>query len=237
MRRCRCAVARYGAVKWRANIVQDPPRFMRIADIRQEYMRAGLVEKDAAADPFKQFDCWFHDALQAELPLPNAMTLATATATGRPSARAVLLKGVDAGGFVFYTNYASRKARELAANPHAALVFVWHELERQVRIEGAIEKVSAEESDAYFDSRPLGSRLGAWASPQSMVLPSRLALAAKVAAIVLRYGKHPPRPPHWGGYRVLPEAIEFWQGRKNRLHDRLLYTKQAGGWKIERLAP
>ena len=210
---------------------------MRIADIRQEYMRAGFVEKDAAVDPFKQFDRWFHDALQAELPLPNAMTLATATATGRPSARAVLLKGVDAGGFVFYTNYASRKGRELAANPHAALVFVWHELERQVRIEGAIEKVSAEESDAYFDSRPLGSRLGAWASPQSMVLPSRLALAAKVAAIVLRYGKHPPRPPHWGGYRVLPEAIEFWQGRKNRLHDRLLYTKQAGGWKIERLAP
>jgi pyridoxamine 5'-phosphate oxidase len=210
---------------------------MRIADIRQQYMRAGLVEKDAAADPFTQFDRWFHDALQAELPLPNAMTLATASAAGRPSARAVLLKGVDASGFVFYTNYASRKARELAANPHAALVFVWTQLERQVRIEGAIEKVSAEESDAYFDSRPLGSRLGAWASPQSMVLPGRLALATKVAAIVLRYGKHPPRPPHWGGYRVLPEAIEFWQGRRSRLHDRLLYTKQAGGWKIERLAP
>lgn len=210
---------------------------MRIADIRQEYMRAGLVEKDAAADPFKQFDRWFHDALQAELPLPNAMTLATATPAGRPSARVVLLKGVDAGGFVFYTNYASRKARELAANPHAALVFAWAELERQVRIEGAIEKVSAEESDVYFDSRPLGSRLGAWASPQSMVLPDRLTLATKVAAIVLRYGKHPPRPRHWGGYRVLPKAIEFWQGRRNRLHDRLLYTKQAGGWKIERLAP
>jgi pyridoxamine 5'-phosphate oxidase len=210
---------------------------MRIADIRQEYMRAGLVEKNAAADPFKQFDHWFHDTLQAELPLPNAMTLATATAAGRPSARAVLLKGVDARGFVFYTNYASRKARELAANPYAALVFVWTELERQVRIEGAIEKVSAEESDAYFASRPLGSRLGAWASPQSMVLPDNLTLAVKVAAIVLRYGTHPPRPPHWGGYRVLPEAIEFWQGRKNRLHDRLLYTKQAGGWKIERLAP
>jgi pyridoxamine 5'-phosphate oxidase len=210
---------------------------MRIADIRQEYMRAGLVEKDAAADPFEQFDRWFHDALQAELPLPNAMTLATASATGRPSARVVLLKGVDAGGFVFYTNYASRKARELAANPFAALAFQWAELERQVRIEGAIEKVASEESDAYFESRPLGSRLGAWASPQSMVLPDRLTLATKVAAIVLRYGKNPPRPPHWGGYRVLPEAIEFWQGRKNRLHDRLLYTKQAGGWKIERLAP
>lgn len=218
-------------------ICQDPLRFMRIADIRQEYMRAGLVEKDAAADPFRQFDRWFHDALQAEVPLPNAMTLATATAAGRPSARAVLLKGVDEGGFIFYTNYASRKARELAANPYAALVFTWAELERQVRIEGAIEKVSAEESDAYFDSRPLGSRLGAWASPQSMPLPNRLTLATKVAAIVLRYGKHPPRPPHWGGYRVLPDAIEFWQGRRNRLHDRLLYTKQAGGWKIERLAP
>jgi pyridoxamine 5'-phosphate oxidase len=237
MDECRRGVARHGRVKWRTSIAQDPLRFMRIADIRQEYMRAGLVEKDAAADPFKQFDRWFHDALQAELPLPNAMTLATATAAGRPSARAVLLKGVDAGGFVFYTNYASRKARELAANPYAALVFVWAELERQVRIEGAIEKVSAEESDAYFESRPLGSRLGAWASPQSMVLPDRLTLATKVAAIVLRYGKHPPRPLHWGGYRVLPEAIEFWQGRRNRLHDRLLYTKQAGGWKIERLAP
>ena len=210
---------------------------MRIADIRQEYMRAGLNEKDADADPFKQFDRWFHDALHAELTLPNAMTLATATATGRPSARAVLLKGVDAGGFVFYTNYQSRKARELAENSYASLVFLWAELERQVRIEGAIEKVSAEESDAYFDSRPLGSRLGAWASPQSMVLPDRLTLATKVAAIVLRYGKHPPRPPHWGGYRLLPEAIEFWQGRKNRLHDRLIYTKRARDWKIERLAP
>ena len=210
---------------------------MRIADIRQEYMRAGLVEKDAAADPFKQFDRWFQDAVQAELPLPEAMTLATATDTGRPSARVVLLKGVDARGFVFYTNYASRKGRELAANPHAALVFAWTELERQVRIEGTIKKVSAEESDLYFASRPLGSRLGAWASPQSMVLPDRLTLAKTVAAIVLRYGKHPPRPPHWGGYRVLPEAIEFWQGRKNRLHDRLLYTKQTGDWTIERLAP
>ena len=210
---------------------------MRIADIRQEYMRAGLVEKDAAADPFKQFDRWFQDAVQAELPLREAMTLATATDTGRPSARVVLLKGVDARGFVFYTNYASRKGRELAANPHAALVFAWTELERQVRIEGTIKKVSAEESDLYFASRPLGSRLGALASPQSMVLPDRLTLAKTVAAIVLRYGKHPPRPPHWGGYRVLPEAIEFWQGRKNRLHDRLLYTKQTSDWTIERLAP
>ena len=210
---------------------------MRIADLRQEYMRAGLAEKDAAADPFKQFDRWFHDAVRAELSLPNAMTLATATAAGRPSARAVLLKNVDAAGFVFYTNYLSRKGRELAENPYASLMFLWAQLERQVRIEGAIEKVSDQESDAYYESRPLGSRLGAWASPQSMVLPNRLALATKVGAIVLRYGKNPPRPPHWGGYRVLPETIEFWQGRRNRLHDRLQYTKHAGGWKIERLAP
>jgi pyridoxamine 5'-phosphate oxidase len=165
------------------------------------------------------------------------MTLATATPEGRPSARVVLLKGVDERGFVFYTNYTSRKGHELAANPHAALVFAWAQLERQVRIEGPIEKVSAEESDAYYETRPLGSRLGAWASPQSMVLPSRLTLATKVGAIVLRYGKNPPRPLHWGGYRVLPEAIEFWQGRRNRLHDRLLYTRHAEGWKIERLAP
>jgi len=200
-------------------------------------MRAGLLERDAASDPLKQFDRWFHDALHADLPLPNAMTLATATPEGRPSARVVLLKGVDERGFVFYTNYTSRKGHELAANPHAALVFAWAALERQVRIEGPIEKVSAEESDAYYETRPLGSRLGAWASPQSMVLPNRLTLATKVGAIVLRYGKNPPRPLHWGGYRVIPEAIEFWQGRRNRLHDRLLYTRHAEGWKIERLAP
>jgi pyridoxamine 5'-phosphate oxidase len=210
---------------------------MRIADIRQEYMRAGLAEKDADADPFKQFERWFDDAVRAELPLPNAMTLATATAAGRPSARAVLLKGVDAEGFVFYTNYESRKARELAENPCASLMFLWAVLERQVRIEGTIEKVSAQESDAYFHTRPLGSRLGAWASPQSRALPDRLTLAKKIGAVVLRYGRHPPRPPHWGGYRLLPEAIEFWQGRKSRLHDRLLYTKHDGAWKIQRLAP
>ena len=210
---------------------------MSISDIRQEYASAELVEADAAANPFQQFARWFDDALRADLPLPNAMTLATATSAGRPSARVVLLKGVDADGFVFYTNYESRKARELAVNPYASLVFLWTPMERQVRIEGAVEKVSAEESDEYFDSRPLGSRLGAWASPQSMPLPSRLTLATKVAAIMLRYGTAPPRPPHWGGYRVRPDAIEFWQGRPDRLHDRLVYTKQAGGWKIERLAP
>jgi pyridoxamine 5'-phosphate oxidase len=210
---------------------------MSIADLRQEYGNAELVEDDAAHDPFQQFARWFDDVLRAELPLPNAMTLATADAAGRPSARVVLLKGVDAGGFVFYTNYESRKARELAVNPYASLVFLWTPMERQVRIEGVVEKVSDAESDEYFDSRPLGSRLGAWASPQSQPLPSRLALAAKVAAIMLRYGTAPPRPAHWGGYRVRPDAIEFWQGRPDRLHDRLLYVKQDTGWKIERLAP
>jgi pyridoxamine 5'-phosphate oxidase len=210
---------------------------MSIADLRQEYGTTELIEGDAAADPFKQFARWFDDALRAELHLPNAMTLATANSAGRPSARVVLLKGVDADGFVFYTNYESRKARELAVNPYASLVFLWTPMERQVRIEGVVEKVSAEESDEYFDSRPLGSRLGAWASPQSMPLPSRLTLASKVAAIMLRYGTAPPRPPHWGGYRVRPDAIEFWQGRPDRLHDRLRYVKQDTSWKIERLAP
>jgi pyridoxamine 5'-phosphate oxidase len=210
---------------------------MRIADIRQEYMRAGLAEEDAAADPIEQFNRWFDDALRAELPLPNAMTLATATATGRPSARAVLLKGVDVAGFVFYTNYESRKARELGANPYASLMFLWTQLERQVRIEGSVEKVTPEESDEYFDSRPLGSRLGAWASPQSQPMPGRLTLVSQVAAIMLRYGTAPPRPAHWGGYRVRPDAIEFWQGRADRLHDRLLYVRQDASWKLERLAP
>lgn len=210
---------------------------MSIADLRQEFGTAELIESDVAADPFKQFARWFDDALRAELHLPNAMTLATANAAGRPSARVVLLKGVDADGFVFYTNYESRKARELAVNPYASLVFLWTPMERQVRIEGAVEKVSDKESDEYYDSRPLGARLGAWASPQSMPLPSRLTLASKVAAIMLRYGTAPPRPPHWGGYRVRPDAIEFWQGRPDRLHDRLLYVKHDSGWKIERLAP
>lgn len=200
-------------------------------------MRAGLAERDALPDPIKQFGHWFDAAVKSNLALPNAMTLASVTADGRPSARVVLLKGVDAQGFVFFTNYESRKGRELAAHPHACLVFCWKELERQVRVEGAIEKVPAADSDEYFATRPLGSRLGAWASPQSTVLPDRTSLEAKLAEVTLRYGEKPPRPPNWGGYRVLPETIEFWQGRQDRLHDRLLYTRQGGGWKIERLAP
>ena len=210
---------------------------MTTSDLRHKFMHAGLDEASVAADPFKQFERWFHAATAAGVHLPNAMSLATADASGRPSVRAVLLKGYDVAGFVFYTNYSSRKGRELAANPHACLLFSWVELERQVRIEGRVGKVSDAESDEYFASRPLGSRLGAWASPQSRPLPNRLLLASKVAAIMLRYGTAPPRPPHWGGYRVRPDAIEFWQGRPDRLHDRLRYVKQDAGWIIERLAP
>jgi pyridoxamine 5'-phosphate oxidase len=210
---------------------------MNVADLRQEYMRAGLSEADAQRDPIRQFELWFEDALRARLPLPNAMTLATVDGSGAPSARVVLLKGVDQGGFVFYTNYASRKARELAARGSACLVFMWSELERQVRIEGGVGRVSGQESDAYFASRPLGARLSAWASAQSERVASREVLETAMAKARQRYGDSPPRPPHWGGYRVLPQAIEFWQGRADRLHDRLLYRNNATGWTIERLAP
>ena len=202
-------------------------------------MLHGLSEADLAPDPFAQFQAWFDTALAAGLPEPNAMTLDTATPDGRPSARMVLIKGVDPRGFVFYTNYESRKGRELEANPWAALVFYWPELERQIRIEGRVERVAAEESDAYFASRPLGSRLGAWASPQSQVIPGRDVLEARLRDLEARFASGDvPRPPHWGGYRVVPEAVEFWQGRPSRLHDRLRYTRQADGrWAIERLAP
>lgn len=210
---------------------------MNIADLRQEYMRAGLSEADAHPDPFAQFERWFKDALAAGLPLANAMTLATVAPSGTPDARVVLLKGVEDGGFVFYTNYESRKGRQLAARPEACLVFFWGPLERQVRIEGAVEKVPAAESDAYFASRPLGARLSARASAQSDVVASREVLEVSVEKEKATHGQNPPRPQNWGGYRVVPERIEFWQGRENRLHDRLLYRREQGAWKIERLAP
>ncbi len=210
---------------------------MNIADLRQEYMRAGLSESDADPDPFVQFARWLGDALAANLPLANAMMLATVAPDGAPDARAVLLKGVEQGGFVFYTNYESRKGRQLAARPDACLVFLWSPLERQVRIEGRVEKVSAPDSDAYFATRPLGARLSAWASAQSEPVADRDALERAMRDAGERYGDEPPRPPHWGGYRVNPQRIEFWQGREDRLHDRLLYSRHRGAWKIERLAP
>jgi pyridoxamine 5'-phosphate oxidase len=213
---------------------------MNIADLRKSYERDELDENASAADPLQQFRTWLDQALAAQLPEPNAMTLATVGADGRPSTRVVLIKGCDERGIVWYTNYDSRKGRELAAQPFAALQFHWVELERVVRIEGRVEKAGADESDAYYASRPLDSRLGAWASPQSEPITSRAVLVARAAEAALRHGLNPVRPPHWGGYRLCPDRWEFWQGRASRLHDRLSYRadpEAPGGWRRERLAP
>ncbi len=210
---------------------------LNLADVRKEYMLAGLSEAEAARDPLDQFERWMTAALSHDLPVSNAMTLATVAADGRPDARIVLLKGVDHGGFVFYTNYASAKGRQLAARPEGMLVFFWVELERQVRVSGRVEKVTPQESDDYFASRPLGSRLSAWASAQSSPVPARRALEDALAAAEQAHGANPARPPHWGGYRLVPDSMEFWQGRPNRLHDRLLYTRTGDTWTIGRLSP
>jgi pyridoxamine 5'-phosphate oxidase len=210
----------------------------QLADLRKSYERAELSEEASDPDPLRQFALWLAEAISAQLPEPNAMTLATVDPALRPSTRVVLIKGYDENGITWFTNYDSRKGRELAANPWAALQFHWVELERVVRIEGQVEKVSAAESDAYFASRPLDSRIGAWASPQSQVIAGRGVLVANAARYGARFLLHPPRPPHWGGYRLRPDCWEFWQGRKSRLHDRLRYRLESNQqWRRERLAP
>lgn len=210
---------------------------MNIADIRKDYKLAALSESDCAASPFAQFEKWFADAVAASLPEPNAMTLATVDAAQRPSTRIVLIKEFDARGPVWFTNYQSRKGRELAGNNFAALQFHWVELERVVRIEGRVEKIDDAESDAYFASRPLDSRIGAWASPQSEAINGRAVLVARAAQFAAKFLLNPPRPPHWGGYRLVPDRFEFWQGRPSRLHDRIVYSVVDGAWGIARLAP
>jgi len=208
-----------------------------LGDLRKSYERGELDETSCAEDPLRQFQLWLEQAISAQLPEPNAMTLATVGADGRPSTRVVLIKGVDERGLVWFTNYDSRKGFELAQHPQAALQFHWVELERVVRIEGRVEKTAAEESDAYFASRPLDSRIGAWASPQSQPIASRVVLVTNAAKAAARHGLNPPRPPHWGGYRLVPDRWEFWQGRRSRLHDRVRYTLEDHRWTRARLAP
>jgi len=212
---------------------------MNLAELRQHYALESLSETDVRPDPVAQFAYWFEEAISSQLLEPNAMTLATATANGRPNARTVLLKDYGSQGFTFFTNYESQKGAELAANPQAALLFTWLELQRQIRIEGRVEKIDTEVSLAYFQSRPRESQIGAWASPQSHVIEGREVLEKREAAMELKFAglEKLPLPPNWGGYRVIPDAFEFWQGRLSRLHDRILYTREGGEWKIERLAP
>jgi pyridoxamine 5'-phosphate oxidase len=212
---------------------------MPISNLRTEYERGALSEDGAAGDPMVQFSRWLQEARAAGVREVNAMSLATASPDGRPCNRIVLLKEFDASGFVFYTNYDSRKGRELQANPRACALLFWIELERQVRIEGTVSRVTPQESDRYFSTRPLEARLGAWASPQSEPIASRTELEARMSQARERFAgqSDPPRPPHWGGYRIAPSQIEFWQGRASRLHDRLLYVREAGGWRLSRLAP
>ena len=208
-----------------------------IAQLRKNYTFGQLSEAEVSPNPLDLFQVWFDQAIKAECPEPNSMTLATADAAGNPSARIVLLKGADSTGFTFFTNYESQKGKELAARPHAALLFHWHELERQVRIKGAVERVSPAESDAYLHSRPAASRIGAWASPQSSEIPNREFLEEAEKRFAADFGNQPPRPEHWGGYRLHPTEIEFWQGRPSRLHDRIHYQLDGAHWRITRLAP